>query len=255
VLRFVGRSLRFRRKVDRSTTMVFARERDRDDRPATVFEVRGARTFKPRRRGLSAARLTRFHSSLDRWGLAEAGEQLDFRALFPDSSRVCIEIGSGNGDLASAYATEHPTDALIAIDVHRPGIARLLDDIERHGWSNLHVVEGDALLFVERLPDESVDELWAFFPDPWPKNSQAHRRLVSDDRIRKLARVIKRGGVLRLATDVTTYAEQMRRVVQGSGLFDSLSEERPRWRIETAFERTGRHAGRISVDLNCRRSQ
>ena len=255
MLRFVGRSRRFERKVDRKLRRLSAREHDRDDRPATFFEVRGARTFKPRRRGLSAARLTRFHSSLDRWGLAEAGEQLDFRALFPDSTRVCIEIGSGNGDLASSYVTEHPTDALIAIDVHRPGIARLLEDIERHGWSNLRVVEGDALLFVECLPDESVDELWAFFPDPWPKNSQAHRRLVSDDRIRTLARVIKRGGVLRLATDVTTYAEQMRRVVQGSGLFDSLSEERPRWRIETAFERTGRHAGRIAVDLSFRRSQ
>lgn len=226
---------------------------DRDGRPATFIVVRGARTFKPRRRSLSAARLVRFQSSLDQWGLTETGEHLDIGALFPEATNVCVEIGSGNGDLASAYVSEHPADGLIAIDVHRPGIARLLDDIEQLGWSNLRVVEGDALVFLDRLADGSIDELWAFFPDPWPKNSQAHRRLVSDERVQQLARVIKPHGVLRLATDVTAYADQMRRVVQRSALFESVLEARPQWRIETAFERTGRQAGRTSVDLCCRK--
>ena len=255
MLRFVGRLRRVERTVGRKARAMSALGHDRDGRPATFIVMRGARTFKPRRRGLSATRLARFEANLHQWGLTETGGRLDLGVLFPDVAKVCVEIGSGNGDLASAYVADHHTDGLIAIDVHRPGIARLLDDIEQLGWSNLRVVEGDALVFLDRLADGSIDELWVFFPDPWPKNSQAHRRLVSDERIQQLARVIKPKGVLRLATDVPAYADQMRRVVQGSGLFESVLEARPQWRIETAFERTGRQADRTSVDLCFRKSQ
>lgn len=180
---------------------------------------------------------------------------LELGTIFGGCDRVCVEIGSGNGDLASSFASAHPTVGLITIDVHRPGIARLLDDIVEHGLTNLRVVEGDALVFLDRLPDASVDELWAFFPDPWPKNSQAHRRLVNDERIDRISRVIRPGGYLRLATDVEEYAHQMRKVLESSPAFDAVSEERPSWRVETAFESAGHRAGRRSVDLCGRRRQ
>lgn len=186
---------------------------------------------------------------LPRYGFDESGTTLDLRSHFDEGLRLCLEIGSGNGDLSS-YVARHRSDvAVVAIDVHRPGIARLLDDIRTHELTNLRVVEGDAMPFVERLMPNSIDELWIFFPDPWPKNAQAHRRLVSDERVRRLARVIRTGGVLRLATDVSSYAVMSRAVIDRSGLFEPATSERPEWRIETAFERAGRSAGRDSIDL------
>jgi tRNA (guanine-N7-)-methyltransferase len=142
----------------------------------------------------------------------------------------------------------------VAVDVHRPGIARLLDDIASYDIDNLRVVEGDALVFVERLVDASVDEIWAFFPDPWPKNAQAHRRLFTAERIERLARVLRPGGVLRVATDVDTYAVSIERRLRESGLFDEIFTQRPAWRVETAFERTGREQGRSAIDLESRRN-
>jgi len=208
-----------------------------------------ARTFKPRRRRLGSQRSAVYERLTPLFALAETGSALDLDEMFAGRYPICVEIGSGNGDLASSYAQSHPRAGVIAIDVHRPGIARLLADIDGNDLANLRVVEGDALNFLERLPDASVDEVWAFFPDPWPKNAQAHRRLVTPERIARVARVLKAGGSLRLATDVVTYAEQMRRVIAADSNFAGVKDERPSWRIETHFEREGRERGRAAVDL------
>lgn len=211
------------------------------------------RTFKPRRRRLGSRR-SETHARLNPvFGLTETGPLIDLAQIFPGCRSVHLEIGSGNGDLASSYAHDHPDTGLIAVDVHRPGIARLLADIEEQSLANLRVVEGDALLFLRRLPDASVDEVWAFFPDPWPKNAQAHRRLVTTERLAMISRVLRPGGWLRLATDVASYAEQMRRVVSAAGCFDAIETVRPAWRCQTRFESDGRRAGREAVDLAARR--
>jgi tRNA (guanine-N7-)-methyltransferase len=183
------------------------------------------------------------------YGVAESGSPLDPRSLFASGLTVCLEVGCGNGDLASHVTRHLPDVAVVAVDVHRPGIARLLDDIATFDIGTLRVVEGDALVFVERLVEGSIDEMWAFFPDPWPKNAQAHRRLFTSERLERLARVLSPGGVLRVATDVDTYGVAIERRLHESGLFDDLRAERPEWRIDTAFERAGRSAGRSSIDL------
>lgn len=218
--------------------------------PIEGFHVR---TFKPRRRRLGRTRHEVYERLLPEWGLTEDGDRLDPQRSFPRCHRIVLEIGSGNGDVASSYATSHPDVGVIAVDVHRPGIARLLTDIDERRLSNLRVVEGDALVFVERLPAASIDEIWIFFPDPWPKNAQSHRRLVTVERITRLARVVRPGGVVRMASDVSSYVEQMARVVVESG-FDSPVYGRPEWRPETVYERVGRAAGRASVDLAARLS-
>ncbi len=213
-----------------------------------------ARTFKPRRRRLGRRRESALVELMPVYGLAETGPVLEPRTLFAPGLTVCVEIGCGNGDLASHVSRHIPDVGLVTVDVHRPGIARLLDDIATYDIDNLRVVEGDALVFLERLATGSIDELWAFFPDPWPKNAQAHRRLFTAERIARLGRVVRPGGMLRVATDVDSYAVAIERRLRESGLFDEIRSQRPAWRIETAFERTGREQGRSAVDLVARRN-
>lgn len=213
-----------------------------------------ARTFKPRRRRLGPRRAELHDRLLPLFGVAETGSILNPRDLFDEGRRICLEIGSGNGDLASYVARQHPDLAIIAVDVHRPGIARLLDDAHAYGLSNLKVVEGDALVFAERLASSTIDEIWIFFPDPWPKNAQAHRRLVTEHRLNRLARLLRDGGVLRFATDVESYAQASERMITESPLFGDVEMHRPDWRVETVFERMGREVGRRIVDFSAVRS-
>jgi tRNA (guanine-N7-)-methyltransferase len=191
-----------------------------------------------------------YSRSVERWRLEEHGEPLDPKLLFDVDGRMVLEIGCGRGDLAISYAVAHPDDLVMAIDIHTRGIANILAGIERHGLTNVRVIEGDAQVFVRRLPPASIDEMWVFFPDPWPKARHRNRRLLRDDLIGALAAPIKPGGILRLATDIDDYARHATSSIARSELFEPPTFERPSWRTPTVFERRGLDQGRRSVDLS-----
>jgi tRNA (guanine-N7-)-methyltransferase len=186
---------------------------------------------------------------IDRWSIDEDGDPIDPSAVFGGESRTILEIGCGRGDLAVSYAKANPNHALMAIDVHTRGIANILAGIENHDLGNVRVIEGDAQVFVRRLPPGSIDEIWVFFPDPWPKVRHRNRRLLRDDLIAMLTEPLKVGGVLRLATDIEDYARSASSAVAASGRFSDPIAGRPDWRIETVFERRGTREGRDATDL------
>ena len=162
---------------------------------------------------------------------------------------MCLEIGCGRGDLAVSYGPTHLDVNLIAIDIHTRGTANILQGIEKQSLTNTRVVEGDVLVLLKRFADASLTEVWVFFPDPWPKPREQRRRLMRPDVVQELARVLKPGGVLRLATDIEDYWRKSITVVAANESFDDPDFSRPEWRIETVFERRGINEGRQSVDI------
>jgi tRNA (guanine-N7-)-methyltransferase len=185
----------------------------------------------------------------DDWSIAENGPKLDLGEVFGNGDSVCLEIGCGRGDLAVSYGPLHPDTNLIAIDIHTRGIANILQGIEKQSLVNTRVVEGDVLVLLKRFADASLTEVWVFFPDPWPKPREQRRRLMRPDVVQELARVLKPGGVLRLATDIEDYWRKSITVVAANESFDDPEFSRPEWRIETVFERRGINEGRQSVDI------
>jgi tRNA (guanine-N7-)-methyltransferase len=185
----------------------------------------------------------------DDWSIAEHGPQLDVSEVFGNGNPVCLEIGCGRGDLAVSFGPAHLDVNLIAIDIHTRGTANILQGIEKQSLTNTRVVEGDVLVLLKRFADASLTEVWVFFPDPWPKPREQRRRLMRPDVVQELARVLKPGGVLRLATDIEDYWRKSITVVAANESFDDPEFSRPDWRIETVFERRGINEGRQSVDI------
>jgi tRNA (guanine-N7-)-methyltransferase len=212
-------------------------------------ENRLVRTFRPRRRKLGPE-LTKVYERLkDEWSIAEHGPTLDLIEIFGDDSPVCLEIGCGRGDLAASFGPAHLNHNLIAIDIHTRGIANILQGIENHSLTNTRVVEGDVLVLLKRFAEASLSEVWVFFPDPWPKPREQRRRLMRADVVQEFARVLKVGGVLRLATDIEDYWRKSITVVSANESFEDPEFSRPDWRIETVFERRGVSEGRPPVDI------
>jgi tRNA (guanine-N7-)-methyltransferase len=210
------------------------------------------RTFKPRRRRVSATRA----ELIERVGathlVAETGPVLELRALFGRDAPVVLEVGFGYGDATVAMAGAQPDIDAIAVDVHTPGVAGVLEAVERDQLDNLRVVHGDAIVFLDRLPPASLAGVRIFFPDPWPKVRQRHRRLVRPDLVARFVEKLRPGGVLHLATDVADYAAQMRSVcTDADGL--AAATDVP-WRAATRYELKGHDAGRRSTDLAFRRT-
>ena len=212
-------------------------------------ENRLVRTFRPRRHKLGPE-LTKVYERLkDEWSIAEHGSTLNLAEVFGNENPVCLEIGCGRGDLAVTFGPAHHDVNLIAIDIHTRGIANILQGIENASLTNTRVVEGDVLVLLKRFADASLSEVWVFFPDPWPKPREQRRRLLRPDVVREIARVLKVGGVLRLATDIEDYWRKSVAVVAANESFEEAEFSRPEWRVETVFERRGINEGRQPIDI------
>ena len=210
---------------------------------------RGVRTFTPRWRNspLTDERMT---TLLPSRSLPEG--PLVPEVAFGRSGRVVLEIGAGHGAAAIAYATEHPEADVVAVDVHVPGVARMLAAAEEAGVPNLWVHVGDALPFLrERVAPPSLDAVHLFFPDPWPKARHAKRRFVQQHTLALVASRLRPGGVLLVATDIDAYAAHCREQLTAFGGFDVVEGERPAWRPDDGFEAKGLRHGRTVSEFRC----
>ena len=121
-----------------------------------------------------------------------------------------IEIGFGMGHALIDWAEAEPQWRLFGIELYQPGIGSVCDRLSQASMENVRVVEVAAQTVLAELDDASVDEYRIFFPDPWPKKRHFKRRLVQTPFVEQLARTLRPGGIVRLATDWTPYAEWMR---------------------------------------------
>lgn len=192
---------------------------------------------------------------------------LSFRRIFGRESLVRLEIGSGNGDQIVTAAANHPERDFIAVEVYHPGVAKTVAKAVKAGVKNLRLLEIDAQQALPLLiPPGSLDEVWTFFPDPWRKARHHKRRLVQAEFALEVAKMLRQGGLWRLATDWSDYGFQMRDVVESCPEFtnpytgmnphpEDDDPQRggfaPRWegRVLTNFERRGSEAGRDIFDI------
>jgi tRNA (guanine-N7-)-methyltransferase len=181
-------------------------------------------------------------------GIETPERELDLDRAFGRSAPRMMEIGFGAGEALLAFAGAHPEFDCLGVEVHRPGVGRLLLRAHADGLGNLKVVCHDAVELAQRsLAPASLDLIHIFFPDPWPKKRHHKRRLIQPEFVALLARVLKPKGILRLATDWENYAMQMREVIDADVHFRNSSadgfaprtDERPLTRFEQRGQRLG----------------
>jgi len=169
---------------------------------------------------------------------------------FGRDAPLVVEIGSGVGEATAVLAAQRPHVNVLAFEVWRPGVAHTLGQVAAAGAENVRLISVDAVWAVEHLiAPGAMEELWTFFPDPWPKSKHHKRRLVTPAFAALVASRLRPGGCWRLATDWAHYAEQMRDVLDAEpGLTGGVVE---RWadRPVTKFERKGLAVGREITDL------
>ncbi|MGO1560639.1 tRNA (guanine46-N7-)-methyltransferase [Actinomycetales bacterium JB111] len=177
---------------------------------------------------------------------------LDLAGAFGrDDGRLVVEIGCGAGEQLAHAAAAAPEDRFLGVEVWLPGLVRTLGRVKEAGSTNVRLAGVDAAQALPiLLPAGSVDEVWTFFPDPWPKSRHHKRRIVDAAFAATIARLLAPGGVWRLATDWADYADQMVEVLRASEDLE-LTVEPERWsgRTLTRFERRGRREGRVITDL------
>jgi len=190
------------------------------------------------------------------YGLSAEQGALDWDDQFGASGRRVVEIGFGMGDSLIQMAQADPNAQFVGIEVHRPGVGRLLSRVLAEQIQNVRVYAEDAVdVFAQSLSPESLDAIHIFFPDPWHKKRHHKRRLIQPAWVRELTQRLKAGAYLHLATDWEPYAEHMFDVlddvpslVNASGT-PRVAVPRPEYRPLTKFEARGERLGHRVQDL------
>lgn len=134
--------------------------------------------------------------------LAIAAEEAgDLQKLFPDAQDHWLEIGFGGGEHLAEQAKNNPAVNLIGCEPFENGVASLLEHIDRDALKNIRIFPDDARILLDHLPDSSIGRCFVMFPDPWPKKRHAARRFIGPGNLPALARIMKTGGELRIASD------------------------------------------------------
>lgn len=182
------------------------------------------------------------------------GQRLDLDAVYGRAAPKVFEIGFGAGDALLFRAERAPERDYLGVEVHRPGVGRVLNRADKAGLGNLRVACHDAVeVLRDWLAPESLDELILEFPDPWHKTRHHKRRIVQPAFASLVASRLKPGGLFRLATDWVPYAEHMREVLDAAPEFEGGPVPRPDSRPITRFEARGERLGHVVTDFCYRR--
>ncbi len=218
------------------------------------FPVRRIRSFVRREGRITAGQQRALKELWPRFGL-ETGTRLDLNAVFGRHAPRILEIGFGNGAALASMAENAPECDFIGIEVHRPGIGRLLLELESRGLVNVRIFREDAVQVLrDCIPDSSLNRLLLFFPDPWHKKRHHKRRIVQPAFLELVARKLMPGGILHMATDWENYAEHMLALGDASLAFRNCAgtgrySARPDYRPVTKFEQRGQRLGHGVWDL------
>ncbi|MEO8159874.1 MAG: tRNA (guanosine(46)-N7)-methyltransferase TrmB [Arenimonas sp.] len=216
-------------------------------RPIRSFVLRQGRTTQAQKRA--------FELHWSRYGLEYAGNERDFEAVFGRRADRVLEIGFGNGEQIAFAAANEPQRDFIGIEVHGPGVGRLLNQLAAEDIDNVRLYQHDAVeVLRNEIADGALAELRIYFPDPWHKKKHNKRRLVNPGFVAMLCDKLRTGGRLHLATDWEPYAEQMWDVLDAQARLRNVAGARaavprPDWRRQTHFETRGQKLGHGVWDL------
>ena len=222
-------------------------------RTVRSFVLRAGRMTEGQQRGLDEA--------WPKYGLNLENGAIQLDEVFGRDAPVVLEIGFGMGDSLLSMAKDQPEKNYIGIEVHRPGVGRLLNNAQLEGVENIRVYCDDAVeVLANCIPDGSLDTLQLFFPDPWHKKKHHKRRIVQPEFAQTIRRKLKVGGVFHMATDWENYAEHMMEVMNVADGYNNVAGDgqfspQPEWRPVTKFQKRGERLGHGVWDLMFERTE
>jgi len=215
-------------------------------RPVRSFVIRSGRLTDSQRKAID--------EHWDSFVIPFETNVIDWAALFPNAQPLTVEIGFGMGDSLLQMAKEQPDRNFVGIEVHRAGVGKLLNGINKLGLTNLRIVCHDAVEVLKHsFEPNSIERILVFFPDPWHKKRHNKRRIIQSEFVSLLADRLQVNGRLHLATDWQPYAEHMLEVLNGESVLKNAFRDSDYWqspeRPPTKFEQRGRRLGHGVWDL------
>lgn len=219
------------------------------------FKPKSIRSFVIRAGRITAGQKKAFDECWPKVGLSLFDGAIVPDQVFSRAAPLVLEIGFGMGDSLLEMARREPEKNFVGIEVHPPGVGRIINVTVQEELSNLKVYMADAMDVLEDcIPDQSIDRLQLYFPDPWHKKKHHKRRILQTEFVQKIRPKLKLGGIFHMATDWQPYAEHMLEVMSAAdGFANTITAggyaPKPDYRPNTKFEKRGERLGHGVWDL------
>ncbi len=216
---------------------------------------RTIRSFVLRTGRMTKAQDEAYRTLWTEYGLVCQHRRLDLQETFGRDAPVVFEVGFGMGDSLLSQALNEPDRDFVGVEVHKPGVGRLMNEAKKAGITNLRVICEDAVeVLSDGLGPQSLEGVQIYFPDPWHKKRHHKRRIVQIKLINLLTHSVRLGGFCHLATDWAPYAEWIVEMFSQTVAWHNTSENgnfvpRPARRPITKFETRGERLGHKVFDL------
>ena len=220
-----------------------------------IAEKKSLRSYVTREGRLTKSQLHGLDNYWIKYGIEYNPEIINFKRIFKKYGPIILDIGVGAGESTVNHAISHPENNYLAVEVHRPGIGKLLNKIEKDRLTNIKIIRHDVIdILREQIPDRSLTQIFIFFPDPWPKKRHHKRRLINEELIKLVKKKLVMHGRLHIATDWRDYANHIRELGSADlGLINLAGNNnfspRPLWRTETRYELRGKKLDHEVWDL------
>ena len=159
--------------------------------------------------------------------------------------KIILEVGFGNGENTSFLALKNPNALIVASEVYLSGIGSLLNDIAKNSLKNIKIFDEDVRELLFKLQNKIFDEIYIICPDPWPKARHHKRRLIKQDFLKTLAKVLKRDGTVYISTDWENYAESIEEELEKTKDHFSFTQISNEGMPITRFQRRAINEGRL----------
>lgn len=218
-----------------------------------------SKTFYGRRKGrpLRDAQKNLLETLLPNIEIKAEDQNLSLPNLFPTQKEYRLEIGFGAGEHLGYQAENNPHIGFIGVEPFLNGTVSLLRKIKACNLENLRIYSDDVRPFLKRIPDHVFSAIYILFPDPWPKKRHNKRRLICPEFLEPIARVLKPGGMLRIASDDANYTADIQTVMAANKTFSPLAPENwtspPQDWATTRYEARGIRLGNTCCYMSYRR--
>lgn len=228
---------------------------DEQNTSAPEIKKRTIRSFVVRGGRMTEGQQKAYDANWAIYGLEVSSGRIVYEEVFGRKSDVVIEVGFGMGASLVEMAKNAPEKDFIGIEVHPPGVAKLMMLAAEAGVKNIRVYCHDAIeVMADALPQGEAATFQLFFPDPWHKKKHNKRRIVQALFAQQVRNILKPEGVFHMATDWEPYAEHMMEVMEAQDNYENVAGKgnyhpRPEWRPLTKFEQRGERLGHGVWDL------
>ena len=158
---------------------------------------------------------------------------------------LIVEIGSGQGENIVAAAERLPETNFLALEVYDPGVAHTMLLAGKQGLTNLRIAQINAPDFFAACDLGVLEEVWTFFPDPWPKMRHHKRRIVQPELASEIHHALRKEGVWRIATDIEDYALHVHEIMDSRKDFANIGE----LKVSLPIEHVGKGTANIAATL------